>query len=119
MNDRQIAQGLGWFSIGLGATQLVAPKWLSRRIGVRSHGPGMRTLGVRELSAGIGILRQKNPAPFVWGRVFGDLMDLALLRRAFRRAYVHSSARRRLGWTLAVVLGATAIDAIMARRLSA
>ena len=31
----RLATGLGWFSIGLGAAQLVAPAWVCRLIGVR------------------------------------------------------------------------------------
>jgi len=66
------ARGLGWFSIGLGVTQLVAPRALARAIGV-GHGPSeclaMRAVGVRELMAGIGILSGRKPGAWLWSRV--------------------------------------------------
>jgi hypothetical protein len=33
MNARRLARGLGWFSIGLGFAELVAPGRISRRLG--------------------------------------------------------------------------------------
>ena len=36
----QLAKGLGWFSIGLGLTQLLAPRWLERRSASGTIAPG-------------------------------------------------------------------------------
>src|SRR5215207_9491171 len=82
----QLAPKLGWFSIALGAAQLAAPGWLSEQIGVRESDDArtlQRMVGVRELMAGVGILGSSQPTPWVWARVAGDLMDLALLGTAF------------------------------------
>jgi hypothetical protein len=37
LNPEQLAQVLGWFSIGLGIAELVAPRQLSRLIGIRER----------------------------------------------------------------------------------
>ena len=44
----------------------------------------MRAVGVRELVAGVGIFSDRRPAQWVWARVAGDTMDLALLGSALR-----------------------------------
>src|SRR5690242_1747607 len=80
MNPDRVARGLGWFSIGLGLAELLAPEGIARLVGSRNHKTLVRSYGIRELAAGIGILtRPSNPAPFVWSRVVGDLVDLASL----------------------------------------
>jgi hypothetical protein len=73
---------LGWFSIGLGTTQLLAPGAMSRLVGASGHGASrkvMRLVGARELTQGLGILTRPRPTAWVWSRVAGDGLDLALL----------------------------------------
>jgi hypothetical protein len=73
---------LGWFSIGLGTAQLLAPRLLSKAIGADPEGSAplvMRLMGIRELTHGGGILASRRPAPWVWSRVGGDALDLTLL----------------------------------------
>ena len=111
-------QFLGWFSLGLGLTQVLAPRSLSRFIGAPPDGNHalMRTLGVREIAAGVGILTQADPTPWVRARVAGDLMDLALLGAAMRSG---GAQRRRLVGATAAVLGITALDVAASARLGA
>jgi hypothetical protein len=82
----KLAEGLGWFSLGLGVPQLVAPGLVNRIAGiendVRSRA-AQRLVGLRELGHAAGILGTSNPAPWVWSRVAGDVMDLMLLGRAW------------------------------------
>lgn len=56
---RRVTRGLGWFSIGLGIAQLIAPRALSKLMGI-SDGPrprwALRAMGVCEIAAGIGVL---------------------------------------------------------------
>jgi uncharacterized membrane protein len=93
-----VANALGWFSIGLGTAQLVAPAAVERLIGLKGDRRGvMRLIGAREVASGVGILAQRRPAPWLWGRVAGDAMDLALLGRAFADA---QSRRRVTGATV-------------------
>ncbi|MGH8179702.1 MAG: SRPBCC family protein [Steroidobacteraceae bacterium] len=108
-----LERGLGWFSIGLGAAAVAAPRlvcWLS---GLRSP-TLMRLVGTRELAAGIGILTQRDRTPWMWSRVVGDTMDLAALSVALARR----GRRGRAGVALAVVAGVTALDVLAALRLT-
>jgi hypothetical protein len=49
-----LARSLGWFSIGLGLAQLIAPRALSRLIGVPSRPLIFALLGLREIASGSG-----------------------------------------------------------------
>jgi uncharacterized membrane protein len=79
MNARQVAQGLGIFSIGLGLAELLAPKTIAGVVGTRNHKPLIRGYGLRETAAGIGILSDPSNAAWVWARVAGDALDLISL----------------------------------------
>jgi hypothetical protein len=81
-----LARGLGWFSIGLGITELLAPYTLARYLGMLDRASLVRAYGAREIVAGIGILSQRDPAPWVWARVGGDALDLATLATGLRKA---------------------------------
>ena len=113
------ALGLGWFSVGLGLGQVLAPRQLARLIGV-SDGPRtrrlMRALGIRELAAGVGLLSGRRPARWLWARVAGDLVQLGLLGNLLRS---RRARRLRLGTVLAAVAGVTALDTWVGRRTSA
>lgn len=74
-----LARGLGWFSLALGAAELMAPKTLNRALGAHDGTTVTRMYGLREIAAGIGILASDNPRPWVWARVAGDVVDLATL----------------------------------------
>jgi uncharacterized membrane protein len=117
--QERLATALGLFSVGLGLTQLVAPRSLARFIGVRDDDETrtlMRTLGTRELASGIGILANDRPAGWMWSRVAGDAMDLALLGSAREG---RDSDRNRLKASMAAVAGVTILDVICAQHLSA
>lgn len=121
LNEEKIARGLGWFSIGLGLAEIAAPRALARLIGVRGDYSGLlRILGAREIASGIGILarRRSDASPnafWMWSRVGGDAMDLALLGAASR---LKKSNRGRIAMATAAVAGVTALDAICSQRLS-
>jgi uncharacterized membrane protein len=113
------ARVLGWLSVGLGLAQVTAPGAMSRLIGAPDHDRSrrlMRTVGMRELGTGIGILTQPDPAPWVQARVVGDLMDLALLGTAFRSPEARTG---RLAGTAVAVLGVGLVDAVCSQRLRA
>jgi uncharacterized membrane protein len=112
-----LARGLGWFSIGLGAAQLTAPRAVARLVGVSPDGRTrtiMRLMGAREVTAGVGTLTRRRPAGWLWARVGGDALDAALLAVAAVRA-AHS--RPRLLLALGGVAGAAAADVVEATRL--
>lgn len=104
---------LGWVSIGLGLTQILAPRQLSKAIGVSNHPTMMRSLGLREITAGVGILTSREPSHWLWARAAGDAMDLALLGAAFK-ADKRDGAR--LSSTTAVIAAIAALDVFAALR---
>ena len=110
-----LARALGIFSLGLGVTQLVAPRALGRMIGVGEHPGLMRGLGMREITSGVGILSNERTAEWLWSRVAGDVMDLALLSRALDD---EEGDRRRVFGAAAAVAGALLIDAYAAQRMT-
>jgi len=113
-----LARALGWFSIGLGLTQIIAPRGLARMIGVRDDEDNRNTMlaiGLRELATGVGILSRPRPAGWVWGRVGGDAMDLALLGTAMKS---QNSDKSRVTAATAAVVGVTILDIIAGQRLT-
>lgn len=107
----QFAKGLGWFSIALGLTEVFAPRALARLIGVREQPVLLPALGLREITSGIGILTQRHPTGWVWSRVAGDAMDMALLGVAFA---ADDSDEKRVEAAAATVAGATVLDLVCA-----
>jgi uncharacterized membrane protein len=109
-------RALGVFSAALGAVQLAAPRAFSEWVGVPANETRekvVRAVGIREIGAALGLLTSDRPRPWVWSRVAGDLMDLALLGRALT---VHGARRDRVRAMIATVLGITAIDLVVALR---
>jgi uncharacterized membrane protein len=105
-----LARALGWFSVGLGAVQLLAPERLDRLIGVESTDGSrrlMRAVGLQELTVGLGILRRERPAGLLWTRVGGDLSHLALLANAYTS---EPRDRTRVRNAAAAVVATTALD---------
>src|SRR5947209_18691794 len=77
-----LAQFLGWFSLALGTAQVAAPRAMCRLIGAEGKGSSptlMRVMGAREMTQGLGILIRPRPTGWLWSRVAGDALDLALL----------------------------------------
>ena len=113
----KVARGLGWFSIGLGLAQLVAPRAVAKVCGLSGRHTGLvRLYGLREIASGLLIFSQgRKPAAGVWSRVAGDAMDLATLSGA---AALPGTNRRAAGIAAAGVLGVTAVDLLCAQELS-
>jgi uncharacterized membrane protein len=108
--DEGLATFLGWFSVGLGLTEVLAPRRFSNFIGLsgdRDCQSTVRLVGLRELASGVGLLTRRKPAGWLWSRVAGDAMDLALLGGAL--ASGAPCPARVSGATLAVI-GVTALD---------
>lgn len=115
-NAKRLARGLGWFSVGLGLTELFAPSLIARISGVSEDRTGLiRLYGLREIASGVAIFSQENPVAGVWSRVAGDAMDLASLGAA---ATSPDANRGRLTFATANVLAVTALDLMCARQLS-
>jgi uncharacterized membrane protein len=116
-----VGRGLGAFSMALGALQLLAPHRMLDIVGVRADGSArraMRLIGVRELAMGAGLLGSRARAPFAWGRVAGDAMDLALLAgTAARRGLRRDRTTATMGVVGLVSVADLAAGVVLARRL--
>jgi uncharacterized membrane protein len=117
ISAEQLARGLGWFSLGLGLAEVLAPRGVARIAGVRGKHTGLiRLFGLREIASGISIFMQgKRPTAAIWSRVAGDALDLAALGVAFASP---DSSKGRVAFATANVLGVTALDVICAQQLS-
>jgi uncharacterized membrane protein len=112
----RLATGLGWFSIGLGLAEILVPKGFAKLIGAKGEHTGfIRFCGLREITAGIGILTNRRPAEWLWARVAGDAMDLAALGVALTS---DDADRGRLSAATAAVVGVTLLDILNAQQLS-
>jgi uncharacterized membrane protein len=118
MKQQDLARALGWFSVGLGIAELLAPRKLERAIGVkRKHNSLTRSYGLRELTAGIGLLTadEKKLSPWMWARVAGDVLDLASLGTGFGS---RRNDKNKLTFATAAVLGVTVADILCSMQLS-
>jgi uncharacterized membrane protein len=108
---------LGWFSIGLGLAEVLAPQAVARLIGLDEddHKTLLRAYGVRELAAGVGILTRPKPTYWMWNRVLGDAVDLRSLRNAME---TRGNDRGRLKLAALAVAGVTALDIVSSMRLT-
>jgi uncharacterized membrane protein len=106
------AKALGWFSIGLGVAQLVAPRRVSHLLGVNADAPytqlALAAVGVWEIACGIGLLSRARPGAWTWARVAGDALDLALIGGALSSGHTN---RNRLLMSAAGVVGIAGLDA--------
>ena len=110
-----LAQQLGWFSIALGAAELFASRQLTRSLGMRGQDRLIQAYGVREIVKGVGILTSNDPAPWLWGRVAGDALDLGTLAVAYR----NSPKRTNVAIAMANVAVVAALDVMCAQQLNA
>ena len=110
-----LAQGLGLFSLALGAAELLGAKPIARWLGVERHEGLIQAYGVREIATGIGILTSRDPTPWIWARVGGDALDLATLAVAVAD---DSTERDRVAIAIGAVAGATVLDVLCAKALT-
>ncbi len=116
MNVNKLARFLGWFSIGLGLTELFATDELADFLGTKRSTGIIRLFGLREIAAGVGILAQPRRLPFwLWARVAGDAMDLAALGLA---AGPSNGQQTNVLASIGAVAGVTALDIYAAEKLS-
>ncbi len=106
--SRRLARGLGWFSIGLGLAEVLAPRLMARATGLHGREALVQAYGWREIAAGVGLLLAKNPTPWLWGRVAGDALDLTTL--GSRAVSGNDVQRGRAVTALVAVAGVTALD---------
>jgi uncharacterized membrane protein len=115
LDDAQLTRMLGWLSVGLGLTEILAPRLLGKAIGVGHHPAVFRALGVREIASGVGLLTQRKAGSWAWSRVAGDAIDLALLGAATRTPHARP---QRIAMAATAILGVTALDVYSGQTLS-
>jgi hypothetical protein len=109
------ARLLGWFSLGLGLAQLVAPNRITQAIGLEGKESLVRAYGAREVATGLTSLAAEADVG-IWSRVGGDLLNIGTIAFAMRDA--DDRQKRNAGIALAAVVGFTLLDAFVASRLT-
>jgi hypothetical protein len=105
---------LAALSIGLGLAELVGAKGIARRLGVPQKTGIIRAFGVRELVSGAGLIARPRASGNAWGRVAGDVLDLAALAAVLRAP----GARKQAAWgALAFVTSALVADVLAGRAM--
>jgi len=114
-----LARALGWFSVGLGLLETLAPEQVARWLGIERKAGFVRACGMRELTNGAAILRDPQRAQWLWARVAGDVMDLAGLAGAMSD---DNPRRGRVTTSTMLVAGIAVLDLVcgvqLARRAS-
>ncbi|WP_245447391.1 cyclase dehydrase [Methylobacterium sp. 17Sr1-1] len=111
-----LARGLGWFSIGLGLAEILAPRALCRALGLEGREALIQAYGAREVATGAAILMSHDPTPWIWGRVAGDALDLATLATGFEGDNPRAGT---LALATAAVAGVTLADIVCVQGLTA
>ncbi len=109
-----LARGLGFFSLALGAAELLAPRAICRALGMEGRETLVQAYGAREVATGVAILASRDPTPWILGRVAGDALDIATVATGLR----HENPKQgNVIATLGILAGATGLDAICAAGL--
>src|SRR3954452_18800849 len=113
-SDR-MARNLGWFSLGLGALEILAPERITRALGMEGQENLVRAYGFREVAAGmLSLSVEKNLG--IWSRVAGDALDLATLMGGLRD---DNPKKGNVAMALTMVGGITLLDIVTAKELGA
>lgn len=100
------ARVLGWVSIGLGLTGLLAAPAVARALGIEGKEGLIRACGARELASGV-VCLSVNPGAGLAMRAAGDALDLAALVAARGAS---DGKERNVDAALAAVAGLTLLD---------
>ena len=79
----QLSRALGWFSIGLGITELLAPRRITKALGMEGNEGLVRAYGAREIGSGV-LSLSIDKQTGLWSRVAGDALDIATVATAMR-----------------------------------
>jgi hypothetical protein len=113
-SDR-MARNLGWFSLGLGALEILTPECITRALGMEGQESLVRAYGFREVAAGMLTLSTEKKAGLL-SRVAGDGLDIATLMANSRYDNPKTS---NVALGLMMVVGITLLDIATANQVSA
>jgi hypothetical protein len=102
----RLARALGWFSVGLGIVEMVAPGQIARTIGLEGKEGLIRAYGARELASAVPTMSIDKPLG-LGSRIAGDVMDLGTLSKALSR---DNPKRGNAAIATALVLGILMLD---------
>jgi hypothetical protein len=119
--DTEFARGLGWASIAIGLTEILAPRQVNHLLGLTDTPDRcgtLRVMGVRELAQGVSILTEDRAndtmTAGIVARVAGDVLDSAALGIAATK----TTKPFQFAVVTAMVLGIGLADMLCAKRLS-
>jgi hypothetical protein len=113
-SDR-MARNLGWFSLGLGAMEILAPERITRALGMEGQESLVRAYGFREVASGMLSLSAEKQTG-LWSRVAGDGLDIATLMKGLRD---DNPKKGNVAMALMMVGGITLLDIAVAKEVSA
>ncbi|MBD8678326.1 hypothetical protein [Sphingomonas sp. CFBP 13720] len=102
----RLARALGWFSVGLGVAELVAPGRIARTLGLDDKQSLIRAYGARELASAVPTLSIDKPIGLA-SRIVGDALDLGTLATGLKR---DNPQRRNAAIATVLVAGITLLD---------
>jgi len=112
-SDR-MARNLGWFSLGLGALEILAPERITRALGMEGRESLVRAYGFREVTSGMLSLSTEKKTG-LWSRVAGDGLDIATLIAGLRD---DNPKKGNVAMALMMVGGITLLDIATASEVS-
>ncbi|WP_454280679.1 hypothetical protein [Sphingomonas sp. Marseille-Q8236] len=104
----RLARALGWFSVGLGIAELVAPGRIARSLGLDDKEGLVRAYGARELASAVPTLSIDKPIGLA-ARIGGDALDIATLATGLNR---DNPKWRNAAIATALVAGITLLDIV-------
>ena len=110
------AAGLSFFALSLlrfALAGLVLPVPTALMGAPRRSTGTLPVLGAREIASGVGILASGRPTGWLWSRVLGDAVDLAVLGRSLRGSR-RRPQRLRLLASIGAVVAVAALDVLTA-----
>jgi hypothetical protein len=115
MNEHTLVRGIGWLSIGVGLSLVLAPERTVSGFGMGQRKWLGRFLGAKDLVIGAGILRSEDAKPWLLARALSDAQDAALLIAGISTG-VFPPRKAAFGLTVATSLSAASL--ILAKRLA-
>jgi len=109
-----VSRALGWFSLGLGLAELLAPRRITNALGMEGNEALVRAYGAREISSGVLSLSIEKHVG-LWSRVAGDAIDVLTLLGGLR---ADNPKRGNVGLALGMVVGIAAIDLLGANAVT-
>jgi hypothetical protein len=104
----RLARALGWLSIGIGVTEMVAAGRLARMLGLDGKENLIRAYGARELASAVPTLSIDKDVGLA-ARIAGDALDLGTLASALHRS---NPKRNNAAIATALIVGITLLDIV-------